>query len=162
MDRWPCPGASGSPLVALLDHSRFVRLPAGLDYADGMPWLASQLREQGAVDQDFIQALAEREALSTMRLSEFVAFPDTVAVGSEELACALGVSPRADEEPGLRLIFLMAVPEKASYDDTILIRVYDEMIRLGDDPVLVSKISRLSSYEQFFYLMENSTTRPHR
>ena len=127
-----------------------------------MPWLAGLLREQGAVDQDFIQALAEREALSTMRLSEFVAFPHTVAVGSEQLACALGVSPRSDEEPGLRLIFLMAVPDKANYDDTILIRVYDEMIRLGDDPALVSKISRLSSYEQFFYLMENSTTRTHR
>ena len=156
------PGASRSPLVALLDHSRFVRLPAGLDYADGMPWLAGLLRDQGAVDQDFLQALAEREALSTMRLSEFVAFPHTVAVGSEELACVLGVIPRSDGEPGLRLIFLMAVPDKASYDDTILIRLYDEMIRLGDDPALVSKISRLTTYEQFFYLMENSTTQPHR
>jgi len=156
------PGAARSPLVSLLDDSRFVRLPPGLSYSDGMPWLANLLHSQGAVGDDFTSALVERESLSTMRLNDYVAFPHTVAADAESLACAMGVIPRADAEPGLRLIFLMAVPNKSDYDDTILIRVYDEMIRLGDDPALVSKISRLNSYEQFFYLMENSNTRPHR
>ena len=155
------PGAARSPLVALLDEQRFVRLPAGMGYAEGMLWLAALLVSQGAVDEQFPAVLAERESLSTMQLGDYVAFPHAVAEGSAELACAMGVIPRSDGEAGLRLIFVMAVPNKADYDDTILIRIYDEMIRLGSDPALVSKISRLSSYEQFFYLMENSTTRPH-
>lgn len=154
-------GASRSPLVTLLAEDRFVRLPPQVDYLDGVGRLVGVLHRQGVVGDSFAQALAEREAQATMRLNEYVAFPHTVAAGGQELGCALGVIPRADHEPGLRLIFLMAVPDKASYDDTILIRVYDEVIRLGSDPGLVSKISRLTTYEQFFYLMENAATGPH-
>ena len=52
----------------------------------------------------------------------------------------------------------MALPEKASYDDSILIRIYDEIIRLGGNRDALAKISRLTSYEQFFYFMENLST----
>ena len=44
---------------------------------------------------------------------------------------------------------------KTDYDDRILLRVYDEIIRLSQDPLLVRKVSRLNSYVQFFYLMED-------
>ena len=48
-------------------------------------------------------------------------------------------------------------PAKTDYDDRILLRVYDEIIRLSQDPLLVRKVSRLNSYVQFFYLMEDYT-----
>ena len=62
---------------------------------------------------------------------------------------------RGDTETGLRIIFLMAVPDKADYDDRILLRVYDEIIRVSQDAALVRKISRLTSHVQLFYLMED-------
>ena len=60
----------------------------------------------------------------------------------------------------MRLLFLLAVPEKLAYDDSILIGVYDEIIRLGANRPALAKISRLTSYEQFFYAMENLPARP--
>ena len=60
----------------------------------------------------------------------------------------------------MSLVFLMAVPQKVAYDDTVLIRVYDEIIRLGGNAAAVAKISRLTSYEQFFYFMENLQSNP--
>ena len=77
------------------------------------------------------------------------------ATGLAGVACALGVIPRGDTETGLRIIFLMAVPDKADYDDRILLRVYDEIIRVSQDAALVRKISRLTSHVQLFYLMED-------
>ena len=102
-----------------------------------------------------VAALAHREAMAPMQINEDVAFPHASATGLAGVACALGVIPRGDTETGLRIIFLMAVPDKADYDDRILLRVYDEIIRVSQDAALVRKISRLTSHVQLFYLMED-------
>ena len=51
----------------------------------------------------------------------------------------------------------MDMPDKGHYDDAILIRVYDEIIRLAQNEALVKKVSRLTGYVQVFYLMAGST-----
>ena len=152
--------AHGSLLASLLDESRFVRLPAGCGYAEGTRRLVHRLATQGLVGETFGERLSAREERTTMRLDEEIAFPHLTDPQCTSPACALGVIPRSDVDGGLRLILLLAVPEKAGYDDTILIRVYDEIIRLGSNRAAVAKISRLTSYEQFFYFMENLSTSP--
>lgn len=148
-------GESGSMLVSLLDEDRFVSLPTGAAYSDAVGRLTQRLRELGMVNEAFLVALAEREALAPMQINDEVAFPHASAAGLAGVACAIGVIPRGDTEPGLRVVFLMAVPDKADYDDRILLRAYDEIIRLSQDAALVRKVSRLTSHVQFFYLMED-------
>lgn len=155
------PGGSGSLLVSLLDEDRFLQLPADCTYAEGVRLLGDHLQARGLVDDSFRAALAEREARSTMLLDDCIAFPHTVAPNGTSLVCAMGLIARGDAEEGLRVIFLMAVPEKSTYDDTILIRAYDDIIRLGANRPLLNKISRLTTYEQFFYLMESTAEGHH-
>lgn len=150
------PRHAGSILVTLLDTDRFVPLPAGSTYLDGVESLIHHLVDRGLVDDAFRETIAEREGRATMLLDAHIAFPHAVAPHGQQLVCALGVIPCADTEEGLRAIFLMAVPAKDLYDDTILIRAYDDLIRLGSHLPLLSKVSRLSTYEQFFYLMESA------
>jgi mannitol/fructose-specific phosphotransferase system IIA component (Ntr-type) len=150
-------GESGSMLVSLLDDERFLQLPADTTYTNGLSLLVERLGGLGMVNDAFRAALAEREALGPMQINTEVAFPHASALGLQGVACAMGVIPRGDTEDGLRIIFLMAVPAKTDYDDQILLRVYDETIRLSQDPILVRKVSRLNSYVQFFYLMEDYT-----
>ena len=150
----------GSLLVSLLDESRFVRLPADCDYEQGTRRLVRRLQKRGLVGEQFEQALVERQQRSTMQLDDQLAFPHATDPTIVTPVCALGVVPRADQETGIRLIFLLAVPEKLSYDDSILIRIYDEIIRLGSNRTALAKISRLTSFEQFFYFMENLSTSP--
>lgn len=150
-------GESGSMLVSLLDDERFIQLPADCDYPRALGILVERLQALSMVDAAFVAALAERESLAPMLINDSVAFPHANAEGLQGVACAMGVIPRGDGEVGLRLIFLMAVPAKTDYDDRILLRVYDEIIRLSQDPLLVRKVSRLNSYVQFFYLMEDYT-----
>lgn len=149
--------SSGSLLVSLLDETRFVALPAGSSYSEAVEFLVELLITNGLVPGGFRQALAERESRSSMQLGELIAFPHATAAGSSDLVCAMGVIPHADAEPGLRLVLLMSVPDKQDYDDTLLIRAWDELIRLGNNRGLVNRLSRLTSYEQLFYLMESVT-----
>ena len=95
----------------------------------------------------------EREALAPMQISAEVTFPHASA-HDLQASPARWASSTGDTE-GLRIIFLMAVPLKTDYDDRILLRVCDEIIRLSG-PALVRKVSRLNSYVQF-YLMEDYT-----
>ena len=150
-------GASGSMLVSLLDDERFLQLPADTTSAEGVALLVDRLLTLGMVNEAFRTALMEREALAPMQINAEVTFPHASAHDLQGVACAMGVIPRGDTEEGLRIIFLMAVPLKTDYDDRILLRVYDEIIRLSQDPLLVRKVSRLNSYVQFFYLMEDYT-----
>ena len=73
---------------------------------------------------------------------------------------ALGVVPHLDDEPGIRAVFLMVLPHKNEFDDTVLIEAYDDIIRLASDRSLLNRLSRLHSYEQFFYFMENNFRPP--
>ncbi len=147
-------GESGSLLVSLLDEERFVQLPVDCGYAEAAEILVERLEQLGMVDHAFREALEERQSKAPMLINESVAFPHATAHGLQGVACALGVIARGDKEEGLRLVLLMAVPHKDMYDDTLLIRVYDEVIRLSQNAALVRKISRLSTYVQLFYLME--------
>lgn len=54
------------------------------------------------------------------------------------------------------MIVLLGVPEKSDYDDTILIDIYEEIIRLTSDQAGLNRICRFTSYEQFFLHMTNS------
>ena len=68
--------------------------------------------------------------------------------------------PRRPEQPGARVVFLMGVPDKADYDDTILVTVYDEIIRLTNVPDLLNRLSQLTSYEDVFWLMASRPCNP--
>jgi lichenan operon transcriptional antiterminator len=154
------PAAAGSLLVSLIDENRFVRLPTDAGYPEATQLLIDALRKAGLVGEGFEAAIAAREARATMQLDDRLAFPHATDPTLVTPVCALGVVPRADSEAGIRVVFLMAVPQKVAYDDTVLIRVYDEIIRLGGNAAAVAKISRLTSYEQFFYFMENLQSNP--
>ncbi|EFS57218.1 hypothetical protein HMPREF9593_00102, partial [Cutibacterium acnes HL046PA2] len=76
------------------------------------------------------------------------------------IVLAMATIPRRPEQPGARVVFLMGVPDKADYDDTILVTVYDEIIRLTNDPDLLNRLSQLTSYEDVFWLMASRPCNP--
>jgi hypothetical protein len=54
----------------------------------------------------------------------------------------------------------MALPDKADYDDTMLVKVYDEIIRFASNRAQIDEVSRLGSYEQFFFHMAKTPCAP--
>lgn len=158
----PLGASSRSLLASLLDRDRFISLDPDRGYRENLETMIDRLIELGLTDEEFRVRLHERELRATMALDPHIAFPHAVLPGlGTRIVVAVGVMARAAGDDGLRMIVLMGVPEKGDYDDTVLVDVYDEIIRLAADRPGLDRISRLTTYEQFFLYMtgtaDNST-----
>lgn len=149
-----------SVLTSTLADWGFFSLPEGTGYPQALDIMLTSLEESGRLEREAAAAVREREARGTMRLDEFVAFPHVSSSTMHSILFALGVVPHLDDEPGIRAVFLMVLPHKNEFDDTVLIEAYDDIIRLASDRSLLTRLSRLHSYEQFFYFMENNFRPP--
>jgi len=149
----PIAAGAHSLLASILDRSRFFILSPNKSYLENTLVMVDHLVLQGAIDAGFRQRLLAREAQSTMALDDRVAFPHLANTLGTKVVFAMGVVPRAPGEAGVRVIFLMGLPDKADYDDTMLVNIYDEIIRLAGSRSDIDLISRLTSYEEFFFHM---------
>ena len=146
-------GSANSLLVSILDQTRFFRLSPERSYLENTATMIDCLVETGALDQGFKARFFAREMQSTMQLDEYVGFPHLANAVGTRVVFAMGVIPRTRGEFGERVIFLMGLPDKADYDDTMLVKIYDEIIRLAANRSELDAISTLTSYEQFFFHM---------
>lgn len=147
--------ADGSMLVLLLGPDRIVQLPAGCGHDEAATRLAHHLADLGLVDEFFLDALAERLVeTEPVLVGDRLAFPHASSPGLASVSCALGLVAATDEEPA-RLVFLMAAPEKENYDDQVLIRTYEELIRVGTNPRLMDRLCAISTYPDLLGLFED-------
>ncbi|WP_316670678.1 PRD domain-containing protein [uncultured Propionibacterium sp.] len=146
-----------SLLAGLLTGERFTVLDPGPDYEELLAVMLDRFIASGQLPAGFDARIRERQERATMLISPEVAFPHAALPdGADRLVLAIGVVPRAGDEEGLRLIVLLGVPAKNDYDDTLLVDIYDEVIRLAADRAGLDRISRFTSYEQFFLYMTNN------
>ena len=153
-------GAGPSLIATLLDPHRSVPLPPGTSYWSATEALLERLEVLGLTTPAFREALVDRERNASMLLDDKIGFPHTTVPGSDHIVLAMAVIPRHHGEPGPRAVIVMGVPDKTEYNDTILIDVYDEIIRLRADPDLLDNLSHLTSHEQLFWLLTDHLPQP--
>lgn len=136
-------------MVGLLDESRFFILDTSESYEEAVTRMASSLADDGQVDKGFLERLHDRERRGTMVFDHAVAIPHTVQYAAERLVLAIGVfsEPIHYHDHEIRVIFLLGLPEQISSDDSLLIRVYDEIISITQDVGLLNKITQADSFQ---------------
>ena len=69
---------------------------------------------------------------------------------SDKLAFAVGVAKKPLSYHGheVQVIFLLGVPENIDEDDSILIRVYDEIISVAKDERLLHDIVQAKTFQE--------------
>ena len=81
-----------------------------------------------------------------------VAFPHTVNEQREgKLVFALGVSTKklkSECGENVQLIFLLALPKNKELDDSVLVRIYDEMISIAQNEQYIAEITKAENYKQ--------------
>ena len=141
-----------------LDETRFFVLDSESTYDENIDRMVISLTNQGELDAGFSQRVREREKRSTMVLDRNIAFPHTKNMLSK-LTLALGVFPEMlkDKKYGsVRLVILLGIPESME-DDTVLIRLYDEILAIGKNPDILPKIQKMESYREFLlYITEEN------
>lgn len=141
-----------SLIAALLEENTFFLLDEKKGYLDNTKMIIQHLMEQELVDKEFEKRILEREQNSTMVFGHNVAFPHTINEQKEgKLVLALGVSPKKlESEIGetVQLIFLLALPKNKELDDSVLVRIYDEMISIAQNEEYIQEIAKVKNYKQ--------------
>ena len=147
-----------SLFMNLLDETRFFVLDEDSSYDANVDRMVRSLTNQGELDAGFAQRIREREKYSTMVLDQNIAFPHTKNM-LPKLTLALGVFPNMlkDEKYGnIRLVILLGIPESME-DDTVLVRLYDDILSIGKNPDVLPKIQSMESYRDFLlYVAEEN------
>ena len=133
----------------LLDESRFFPLDAPDSYETGLEKMIRALTDAGQLDEGFAERLREREKLGNMAFDHGVAIPHTVQYAGNRLVLAIGTFPKAVSYGGqdIRVIFLMGVPEAVDADDGMLVRVYEEIISVAQEPPLLEKVANAKDFQ---------------
>lgn len=136
-------------MVGLLDENRFFRFESGESYEEAVERMVDSLKAQGQVDAGFAERLQNREKMGTMAFDHAVAIPHTVQKVGDRLVLAVGVFPQPVQYQGreIRVIFLMGLPEKVTSEDSLLIRVYEEIISITQDGGLLDKITGARDFQ---------------
>lgn len=147
-----------SLFMNLLDETRFFVLDQESSYDENVDRMARALTNQGELDAGFAQRVREREKYSTMVLDQNIAFPHTKNMLSK-LTLAMGVFPdmlKDDKYGNIRIIILLGIPESME-DDTVLVRLYDDILSIGKKPDVIPKIQKMESYrELLLYIAEEN------
>lgn len=135
-------------MTGLLDESRFFRLDGADSYDAAVAQMVHSLTRSGQVDAGFLERLRARERRGTMVFDHAVAIPHTVQEAGDRLVLAVGVCSEPIRHQGheIRIIFLLGLPRQADGEDGLLIRVYDEIIRITQDNDLLGRITAADSF----------------
>ena len=139
-----------SLFMNLLDETRFFVLDQESSYDENVDRMVRALTNQGELDAGFTQRVREREKYSTMVLDQNIAFPHTKNM-LPKLTLAMGVFPdmlKDDKYGNIRIIILLGIPESME-DDTVLVRLYDDILSIGKKPDVIPKIQKMESYREF-------------
>lgn len=147
-----------SLFMNLLDETRFFVLDQESSYDENVDRMARALTNQGELDAGFAQRVREREKYSTMVLDQNIAFPHTKNM-LPKLTLAMGVFPdmlKDDKYGNIRIIILLGIPESME-DDTVLVRLYDDILSIGKKSDVIPKIQKMESYREFLlYIAEEN------
>lgn len=147
-----------SLFMNLLDETRFFVLDQESSYDENVDRMVRALTNQGELDAGFAQRVREREKYSTMVLDQNIAFPHTKNM-LPKLTLAMGVFPdmlKDDKYGNIRIIIILGIPESME-DDTVLVRLYDDILSIGKKPDVIPKIQKMESYREFLlYIAEEN------
>ena len=115
--------------------------------------MTGHLEARGLAERGFGERIRERERLSPTQLDSWVGFPHTTLTSGSGVLLAVGVVPRQPDEDGVRLIILLGVPQDPRRGESVLVPVYDAVLRLGTRRDLLTRISHLTTFEEFYYFL---------
>lgn len=136
-------------MAGLLEKSRFFVLDQESDYGQVLERMAGTLLEQGQVDEGFLERLRGREQIGSTVFDHSVAMPHAVQYAGDRLVLAVGVCPEPirHEAREIRTVFMLGLPEKTASDDSLLIRVYEEIISITQDREMLEKIGKATNFQ---------------
>lgn len=143
-------GQHNSIVKLLINSEKFFVLDSGKSYQENVTGMVDDLVKKGYLDEGFKERLKDRETKGSMVFDRYIALPHTSNAATEKIELALGIFPEkvlADRKE-IKLVFLLGIPKQTDYDASLLVKIYDEIIRIAADDQLIDQLAHSSSYEE--------------
>ncbi|MEH7120179.1 BglG family transcription antiterminator [Neobacillus vireti] len=143
-------GNNHSIVKMLTNEDKFFVLDSQKGYRENVSLMIEDLVMKGYLDEGFKERLKVRAEKGSMVFDRYIALPHTVNHNSNKIELALGVFPEIVMADGkeIKLIFLLGIPEQTDYDASLLVKIYDEIMRIAGNQQLVNQLSETTSYEE--------------
>ncbi|MFC0273272.1 BglG family transcription antiterminator [Metabacillus herbersteinensis] len=141
-------------------EDKYFILDSSKSYYANVSKMVDDLKERGYLDEGFNERLIDREEKGSMIFDNYIALPHTFNYKSDRMELALGVFPEKVIADGkqVKLVFLLGLPEQQTDNsEHLLVKIYDEIIRIATDESLVDKLARTTSYEDVKQYLEQAS-----
>lgn len=145
-----------SMINAFMDQDRFFLLDSNKSYKENVCQMVDSLQNKGYVDRGFKERILEREEKGSTVFDRHIGLPHTINYASEHLMLAMGVygDISGKEETELNLIILLGIPQHIKDDASLLVKIYDEIISIASNPLLLKKIAQSTSCHEISKLLK--------
>lgn len=147
-----------SVIAEFITDEKFFTLDPTKDYHENLDSMVQSLIKSGYFDSGFTKRLKERETKGSMVFDNYVALPHTFNQQSNQIELALGIFPKSVIADGkeLKLVFLLGLPEQQTdNNEYLIVKIYDEIIRIANDKQLIEKMSTTENYSDIIQLLES-------
>ncbi|MGE6259945.1 BglG family transcription antiterminator [Heyndrickxia sporothermodurans] len=152
-------GNYNSILNLLMNEDTFFVLNRKKSYQDNVNTMVDSLIEKNYLDIGFKERLLKREEKGSMVFDRFIALPHTMNHASEKIMLALGVFPESiySDKKEIKLVFLLGIPSNEEYDASLLVKIYDEIIRMASDQEMIDRLVMTTSYGDLTKILEHES-----
>lgn len=152
-------GNHNSIVKLLINEDKYFILDSSKSYQENVNRMIDDLVNKGYLDAGFKERLLDREAKGSMVFDQYIALPHTINNQSNKIELALGVFPNMVQVDGreIKLVFLLGIPEQTEYDASLLVKIYDEIIKISANKKLLFELANASNYEELSKYLEQAT-----
>lgn len=147
------------PILNIITKEKHFFILEKDNYMDNLNFMLDELSKTGEVDEGFKDRIIERELKASTSYGNYVALPHAINYKGNRLSIAFGMLKKnilwgANE---VKIIILLIIPTEENLDSDILIRAYEEVLKLGQNKQGVVNMSRVKNYNEFKNLLLKET-----
>lgn len=147
-----------SVISQLINDDKFFLLDHHQTYQENLFRMVRDLGAENYLDDGFLDRLRERQQKGSMVFDRYIALPHTFNKNSNQIELSIGVFPEAVMADGkeIKLVFLLGLPEhQMENSEHLLVKVYDEIIRIATKDKLIDELSGSTSIEEIKQVLNN-------
>jgi lichenan operon transcriptional antiterminator len=151
-------GDHHSIMKLLTNDQKYFILDSKKSYRENVFGMVDDLTEKGYLDEDFKERLKARAEKGSMVFDQYIALPHTVNQKTNKIELAMGIFPEKVSHDGkeIKLVFLLGIPVETDYNASLLVKIYDEIIRIAANIKLIDQLAGTTSYEEFSKYLEQA------
>ncbi|NMS89989.1 transcription antiterminator [Clostridioides difficile] len=134
----------------LLDEDKFMILNEKT-ILGSLEKMMDNLMDLGCIDDKFRKNIINREEKSPTVFDKGLLFPHSVNEKSDKFLMAIGIleEPIQYANRSIKIILMTMFPCENQMDSDLLVKIYEEVLKIGQDVKLTNKISKCRSFLEF-------------